>query len=90
MEGIDKEYILDKVKTIYPCFEKANNVLQTSLENIGAMFHPSVLLFNAATIERNDVFWFYRDMTEQVAEFIENLTVRDWQLEKHMVLIYSE
>ena len=67
----DTDYILDKVKTIYPCFEKANNVLQTSLENIGAMFHPSVLLFNAATIERNDVFWFYRDMTEQVAEFIE-------------------
>jgi opine dehydrogenase len=50
---------------------KAHNVLNTSLENIGAMFHPCVLLFNAATIERNDVFWFYRDMTEQVAEFIE-------------------
>ena len=26
---------------------------------------------NAATIERNEVFWFYRDMTEQVARFIE-------------------
>lgn len=50
---------------------KTTNVLRTSLENIGAMFHPSVLLFNAATIERNEVFWFYRDMTEQVASFIE-------------------
>ena len=29
------------------------------------------MLFNAATIERNEVFWFYRDMTDQVAEFIE-------------------
>ena len=28
-------------------------------------------LFNAATIERNEMFWFYRDMTDQVAEFIE-------------------
>ena len=45
--------------------------MRTSLENIGAMFHPCVLLFNAATIERNEVFWFYRDMTEQIASFIE-------------------
>ena len=67
----DTDYILEKLTPIYPCFQKADNVLRTSLENIGAMFHPCVLLFNAATIERNEVFWFYRDMTEQVAEFIE-------------------
>jgi opine dehydrogenase len=67
----DTDYILEKLTPIYPCFQKADNVLRTSLENIGAMFHPCVLLFNAATIERNDVFWFYRDMTEQVAKFIE-------------------
>ena len=67
----DTDYILEKLNPIFPCFQKADNVLTTSLENIGAMFHPCVLLFNAATIERNDVFWFYRDMTEQVAEFIE-------------------
>ena len=35
------------------------------------MFHPCVCLFNAATIERQDQFWFYRDMTDQVARFIE-------------------
>lgn len=90
----DTDFILGKLKPIYPCFRKAKNVLQTSLENIGAMFHPCVLLFNAATIERNDVFWFYRDMTQQVAGFIEKfdeerlsvgiaygiklLGVRDW------------
>lgn len=67
----DTDFILEKVNPIYPSFKKTNNVLQTSLENIGAMFHPCVLLFNAATIERNDMFWFYRDMTEQVAAFIE-------------------
>lgn len=67
----DNDYILEKIHPMYPCFVKAPNVLHTSLENIGAMFHPCVLLFNAATIERNEVFWFYRDMTEQVASFIE-------------------
>ena len=67
----DTDYVLSKINPLYPSFMKTNNVLRTSLENIGAMFHPCVLLFNAATIERNEVFWFYRDMTEQVAEFIE-------------------
>ncbi len=71
LPSADTDYILEKINPIYPSFMKTDNVLRTSLENIGAMFHPCVLLFNAATIERNEMFWFYRDMTEQVAEFIE-------------------
>lgn len=67
----DTNYILSKINPLYPSFVKTDNVLHTSLENIGAMFHPCVVLFNAATIERQDGFWFYRDMTEQVAGFIE-------------------
>lgn len=67
----DSDHILQTVHTVYPCFMKTDNVLRTSLENIGAIFHPCVCLFNAATIERQDEFWFYRDMTNQVAGFIE-------------------
>lgn len=67
----DTEYVRLKINPVYPCFSSAENVLRTSLENIGAMFHPCVLLFNAATIERRDVFWFYRDMTPEIANFIE-------------------
>lgn len=67
----DTNFIIDRIRPVYPCFEKASNVLRTSLENIGSMFHPCVCLFNAATIERQSQFWFYRDMTEQVAGFIE-------------------
>lgn len=67
----DTNHILGVINTYYPCFIKADNVLRTSLENIGAIFHPCVCLFNAATIERQNEFWFYRDMTEQVARFIE-------------------
>lgn len=67
----DTEYVLSKITPVYPCFCAAENVLRTSLENIGAMFHPCVLLFNAATVERNSVFWFYRDMTPKIADFIE-------------------
>ena len=67
----DTDYILAKVNPVYPCFKKAENVMRTSLENIGAIFHPCVCLFNAATIERQEQFWFYRDMSEHVAHFIE-------------------
>lgn len=90
----DTDHILRALSPIYPCFMKADNVLRTGLENIGAVFHPCVCLFNAATIERQNEFWFYRDMTEQVAGFIEKfdseriavgkaygidlLTVREW------------
>lgn len=67
----DTDRILEVITPIFPCFIKADNVVRTSLENIGAIFHPCVCLFNAATIERQEEFWFYRDMTEQVARFIE-------------------
>ena len=71
LPSADTDFVLSRINPLYPSFMKTTNVLRTSLENIGAMFHPCVLLFNAATIERNEVFWFYRDMTEKVAEFIE-------------------
>ena len=67
----DTSAILEKINPMYPCFKPVPNVLHTSLENIGAMFHPCVCLFNAATIERQNEFWFYRDMTDQVGAFIE-------------------
>ena len=72
LPSYDTEYILKKINPIYPCFKKAENVLRTSFENIGAIFHPCVLLFNAATIERNSEFYFYRDMTPTIADFIES------------------
>ncbi len=67
----DTDHVINVIRPFYPCFVKTDNVLRTSFENIGAMFHPCVCLFNAATIERQDEFWFYRDMTDQVARFIE-------------------
>lgn len=67
----DTSYVLDTLKPIYPCFYEAKNVLQTSFENVGAMFHPTVVLFNEAAIERGESFFFYRDMTNGLARIIE-------------------
>ncbi|MDE6301592.1 MAG: NAD/NADP octopine/nopaline dehydrogenase family protein [Muribaculaceae bacterium] len=67
----DTVHVLNVVKPIYPCFYAAKNVLQTSFENVGAMFHPTVVLFNEAAIERGESFFFYRDMTDGLASIIE-------------------
>lgn len=64
--------VIEKLRPIYSCFIPAT-LAQTSLENIGAIFHPPVVLFNAATIERNTPFYFYRDMTPNIAAFIQKL-----------------
>lgn len=69
----DTVHVLDKVNAVYPCFVKAKNILETSLENIGAILHPSVILFNAATIERGQNFFFYNDMTPAIASFLEQI-----------------
>lgn len=65
--------VLALVNQVHPCFIKAPHVLATSLENIGAIFHPPVILFNAAAIERGSLFYFYQDMTPAVADFIQAL-----------------
>lgn len=69
----DTDAVLATVNSVFPCFIKAPHVLATSLENIGAIFHPPVILFNAAAIERGNLFYFYQDMTPAVAHFIEAL-----------------
>lgn len=67
----DTNTVIEKLKSMYTCFYPARNILQTSFENIGAMFHPSVVLFNEATIERGQSFYFYREMTPALAHMIE-------------------
>ncbi|GAB1418900.1 hypothetical protein MASR2M12_16650 [Bacteroidales bacterium] len=66
----DTDYVLKIANSAFHCFEKASNVLRTSLENIGAIFHPTVIIFNAAAIERGNMFYFYNDMTSAVADFL--------------------
>lgn len=67
----DTDHLLKCLAPIFPCFQGAQNVLQTSFENVGAMFHPTVVLFNEAAIERGESFYFYRDMTDGLAGIIE-------------------
>lgn len=69
----DSGIVVSRLNDIFSCFVEVDNVMITSLENIGAIFHPSIVLFNAATIERGQGFYFYQEMTEQVGKFLVKL-----------------
>jgi opine dehydrogenase len=54
--------VLDILQEVYPQFIAAPNVLYTSLNNMGAVFHPALTLLNAGWIEASGGdFEFYID-----------------------------
>lgn len=57
----------------YPQFIPANNVLETSLNNIGAVFHPAPTLLNCGRIESTggDFEYYIHGITPTVAKIIE-------------------
>jgi opine dehydrogenase len=69
----DTLHVLEALNSVFPCFLPARNILETGLENMGAIFHPSVILFNAAAIERGNIFYFYNDITPAIARFLETI-----------------
>jgi len=69
----DTNHIMLLLSQLFDCFIPVQNVLLTGLENIGAIFHPAIVLFNAAAIERKNMFYFYQDMTPTIASFLQRL-----------------
>lgn len=67
--------VLEKLRLAYPNFIDGGNVLCTSLNNMGAIFHPALTLLNAARIESTrGEFQFYIDgVTTSVARVLEAL-----------------
>jgi len=73
MPAKDTNYVLSFIKNIFPQFVPVDNILQTSFENIGCIFHPPIALFNIGRIERKEEFRFYKDVTPSICSFIEQL-----------------
>lgn len=70
------QLVLDTISEAYPQYVDGVNVLQTGLNNMGAIFHPSLTILNAGRIEStHGDFEFYIDgVTPSVARL---LTVLD-------------
>jgi len=71
LPATDTERVMELVGQIYAEFVPAANVLETGFNNIGAVFHPSLMLFNANRIEAGEEFYFYRDITPHLGRFLE-------------------
>jgi opine dehydrogenase len=67
--------VLDIISPAYPQYIDGINVLQTGLNNMGAIFHPALTLLNAGRIEStHGDFQFYIDgVTPSVARVLEVL-----------------
>ena len=64
---------LNVIKQAFPQFVAGDNVLKTSLDNIGAVFHPALTIMNAGRIENtHGRFEYYLDgVTPSVAKILE-------------------
>ena len=67
--------VLKAIHPVFPQFIDGKNVLQTGLNNMGAIFHPALALLNAGWIEATSGdFQFYVDgVTPSVAKVLEVL-----------------
>lgn len=67
--------VLEALRPMYPQFIDGVNVLHTGLDNMGAIFHPTLTLLNAGRIEStNGDFQFYIEgVTPSVARVLEVL-----------------
>lgn len=58
----------------YPQFTPARNVMETSLNNFGAIFHPAPTLLNSGHIERGETFEYYLEgITPSIGQMLEKL-----------------
>jgi opine dehydrogenase len=67
--------VLGVIEQAYPEFKPGGNVLSTSLENIGAVFHPALTILNAGWIEETggDFEYYLQGITPSVARMLERI-----------------
>ena len=64
---------VELLSELLPGMVAAPSVLHTSFENIGAVLHPAITLFNIGLIDRGQEFHFYSDSSVAVANFVQKL-----------------
>lgn len=65
--------VVKALRVAFPQFVPGDNVIKTSMENIGLIFHPAVTVLNAARIEstRGDFDHYIEGITPSVARVLE-------------------
>lgn len=66
--------VINILRHFYPQFVPGDNILKTSFENIGSVFHPALCILNAGWIEHDVDFQFYREgATHSVTQVLEKI-----------------
>lgn len=67
--------VVKALSVAYTEFVPGDNVMKTSMENIGAIFHPAVTVLNAARIEstHGDFEYYIDGITPSVAQILEQI-----------------
>jgi opine dehydrogenase len=65
--------VLPVIRKALPQFVPGDNILKTSLDNIGAVFHPAITILNAARIEdtHGDFEYYVEGVTPAIAGVLE-------------------
>lgn len=68
------DYVVKLINEAYPQFISAKDVLETSINNYGAIFHPAPTLLNSGHIERCSPFEYYIEgITPSIGNFLEKM-----------------
>ena len=68
------KYVIGLLNDAYPQFIPAKDVLETSINNYGAIFHPGPTLLNSGHIERCAPFEYYTEgITPTIGKIIEKM-----------------
>ncbi len=75
LPGYQTVEVIKIVHGAFPQFVPGDNVVKTGLDNIGAIFHPALMVLNAARIEstRGDFQFYFEGITKAVATILERL-----------------
>jgi opine dehydrogenase len=66
--------VIDMLYDAYPQFKPAKDVIETSINNYGAIFHPAPTLLNSGHIERGAPFEYYTEgITPSIGNFLEKM-----------------
>jgi opine dehydrogenase len=67
--------LLERIHPVFPQFVPGDNVIKTGLDNIGAVFHPALMVLNAARIEstRGEFQFYFEGITKAVAQVLERV-----------------
>jgi len=65
--------VIEALRPAFPQFVPGDNVIKTSMDNIGAIFHPGVTVLNSARIEstHGDFEYYIDGVTPSVANILE-------------------